>query len=155
MKKLSFILFFLLFGVNLANAKHSYPEKFYQKEWCKANNGIIEYKLTDDTRVDCLTKEYAVEFDFASKWAEAIGQSLHYARMTGKKPGINLIIEDRNDFKYYHKIEPLCKEYNIALWYSTKPENPPEESYTDFSLEYLFGLILNFIKYLFNFLNSL
>lgn len=24
--------------------------------------------------VDCLTNEYAIEFDFSNKWAEAIGQ---------------------------------------------------------------------------------
>ena len=146
MKKLSLILFFLLLGLNSAIAKHPYPEKFYQQNWCKANHGFLEYKLIDDTRVDCLTKEYAVEFDFAPKWAEAIGQSLHYARMTGKKAGINLIIEDKSDFKYYHKIEPLCKEYNIALWYSEMPKNPPEEYIEEDGIYYLLNLIVNFIK---------
>ena len=148
MKKLSVILMFLLFQTNFATAKHLYPEKFYQEQWCKTNHGIMEYKLIDDTRVDCLTKDYAVEFDFASKWAEAIGQSLHYSRMTGKKAGINLIIEDKDDFKYYHRIEPLCKMYDITLWYSKLPKNPPEDN-QDESIYYLLNLIINFIKSIF------
>ena len=150
MKKLSFVLILLLFQVNFALAKHPYPEKFYQQNWCKENGGILEYILIDDTRVDCLTKDYAVEFDFAPKWAEAIGQSLHYARLTGKKPGINLIIEDSNDFKYYHKIEPLCKMYNIALWYSELPKTAPKEDNIGIGIDYIVNIILNFIKQLFN-----
>ena len=150
MKKLSLILVLLLFQVNSAIAKHPYPEKFYQQNWCKEHNGIMEYKLIDDTRVDCLTKDYAVEFDFAQKWAEAIGQSLHYSRMTGKKAGINLIIETSDDFKYYHKIEPLCKMYNIALWYSEMPKDGTNTEEYEFNIEVLFNILLNFIKHLFN-----
>ena len=37
---------------------------------------------------------YAVEFDFAEKWAEAVGQALYYALKTGKKPAVVLIMED-------------------------------------------------------------
>lgn len=152
MKKLSFVLILSIFQIPMVIAGHLYPEKFYQKNWCKENHGIMEYKLIDDTRVDCLTKDYAVEFDFATKWAEAIGQSLHYSRMTGKKAGINLIIEDKNDFKYYHRIEPLCKQYDIALWYSEIPKNPPQDDEIEFSADYIIALLVKFIKYLFSFL---
>ena len=153
-KKLYLIaIFFIMLSADFASAKHLYPEKFYQQKWCKDNKGILEYKLIDDTRVDCLTKDYAVEFDFAPKWAEAIGQSLHYARMTGKKAGINLIIEEPDDFKYYHKIEPLCKMYDITLWYSEKPKTAPKEDKSTFGLDSLFDLIISFIKYLFSLFN--
>lgn len=47
--------------------------------------------LQDGTRCDCITATHAIEFDFAHKWAEAIGQSLHYAGLTGKRAGIVLI----------------------------------------------------------------
>lgn len=53
----------------------------------------MEYKLEDNTRVDCLTPDYAVEFDFASKWAESIGQSLYYAQKTKRKPAVVLIMQ--------------------------------------------------------------
>lgn len=138
-------VFLILFLVNSAQARHYLPEKYYQKQWCAQNNGILEYKLIDDTRVDCLTKDYAVEFDFAPKWAEAIGQSLHYSRMTGKKAGINLIIEKPDDFKYYNKIVPLCKMYNISLWYTEKPSEA-QDYQESITIEYVINLVFKFIE---------
>jgi len=68
-------------------AKRLHFEKEYQQVWCSCESGEIEVRLSDRTRIDCLTAQYAIEFDFASKWAEAIGQSLHYASQTGKQAG--------------------------------------------------------------------
>lgn len=111
MKKLLLVL--LLLSALPAEAKHKMPEKWYQKQLC---DGAQEVRLSDGTRVDCLTDEYAVEFDFAPKWAEAIGQSLHYARMSGKKPGIVLIAESKKDWKYLLISSRLCEIYGITLW---------------------------------------
>lgn len=98
-------------------AAHLHPEKYYQAKWCNANNGIMEHRLADRTRVDCLTEEYAVEADFAPKWAEAVGQSLYYASMTQKKPAILLILENpEQDLRYQQRIQSLCQQYNIALF---------------------------------------
>lgn len=99
-----------------AYASHIHPEKYYQELWCSAR-GISEYRLKDATRIDCLTPTHAIEFDFAPKWAEAVGQSLYYAMMTNKKPGIVLILENpQKDCKYYERIKKLCEKYNIDLW---------------------------------------
>ena len=112
----------LLLSLSLnTQAARVFNEASYQNEWCKKYNGIMEYTLPDYTRVDCLTKNYAVEFDFGKKWAESVGQSLHYANMTGKKPAIVLIIERPKDFIYYNRLKPLCKKYGIKLWYVKGP----------------------------------
>lgn len=111
MKKISFLLFFL--AAIPAYAKHAYPEKYYQDNLCY---GITEYRLDDRTRVDCLTRDYAVEFDFAPKWAEAIGQSLHYAQKTGKKPAIYIIVENEKQWHYVNILRMLCPRLNITLW---------------------------------------
>ena len=74
-----------------------------------------EAVLWDMTRVDCLAKDYAVEFDFAKKWAEAIGQSLYYSKMTGKKPAIALIITSIGDYKYLKRIERLDNGIKVFL----------------------------------------
>jgi len=111
MKKI--IIFFLL--IMPVSAKHDFNERHYQNIWCKEHNGISEYVLPDKTRVDCLTKDYAVEFDFASKWAESIGQSLYYAKMTNKKPMAVLIFEQNKDEVYYKRAETLANDYNITL----------------------------------------
>lgn len=84
--------------------KEKYRESDYVKAYC---NGIIEYRLSDKTRVDCLTDEYAIEFDWAKKWAESIGQSLYYAKMTGKKPAVAIIIKSDKDRKYIERIKTV------------------------------------------------
>ena len=48
-------------------AKHLNLERFYQEKWCQENSGQAEVTMPDKTRCDCLTKEYAIEFDFAEK----------------------------------------------------------------------------------------
>ena len=66
-------------------------EAYYVTNWCHPSFGQREFLLWDKTRVDCLTKDYAIEFDFAKKWAESAGQALYYGKMTGKKPAVVLI----------------------------------------------------------------
>jgi hypothetical protein len=39
---------------------------------CREQGGQIEVVLPDKTRCDCVTNTHAIEFDFGSKWAEAI-----------------------------------------------------------------------------------
>lgn len=103
MKKIIFI-FILLLCCGPAIAKHKNPEKYYQDVWCKANGGIAEYELKDGTRIDCLTPQYAIEFEFSKKWAESIGQSLYYSSMTGKLPMVALIVKSPMDYRYIGRI---------------------------------------------------
>lgn len=113
--KLSFIALFLTTAT--AHAERLNPEKAYATAWCKAANGVQEFVLRDKTRVDCLTKNYAVEVDFADKWAESIGQALHYGRLTGEEPAIVLIIEKPSDWQHYWKVKKLAKKKGVTLWY--------------------------------------
>ena len=117
----SFILFILFIFSLPVQAKRMYNEAYYQELWCTEQKGQMEYVLPDFTRVDCLTEDHAIEFDFANKWAESIGQALHYGMMTGKKPGIVLIIEKPKQFVYYNRIVPLCEKYGITLWTMKSP----------------------------------
>lgn len=99
---------------------HVHNEESYQKAWCIANNGIIEYENKDFTRVDCLTKTHAVEFDFANKWHESIGQALHYSVMTGKKAKVVLILDNpKAQWVYYKRIQKIGKAYNFEVEYVT------------------------------------
>jgi hypothetical protein len=99
-----------------ANAKRLHKERYYQDMTCEPIGGIVEYRLPDNTRVDCLTDEFAIEVDFSSsKIFEAIGQSLHYGRMTGKKAGIYLIMEKESDIKYYNRLMDNIEFYNLPI----------------------------------------
>lgn len=91
------------------------PESYYQNQWCTADFGRKEAVLWDMTRVDCLAKDYAVEFDFAKKWAESVGQSLYYSKMTGKKPAVALILTTPTDYRYVKRIERLDNGIKVFL----------------------------------------
>ena len=90
-------------------------ERDYQEPWCDRAGGKTEFVLEDSTRVDCLTSEYAIEFDFGKKWAESIGQSLYYAMMTGKKPGVVLIVKKQNS-RYVKRLMKVANKYQIKVW---------------------------------------
>ena len=119
MKKVLIILFLILaiMPVYAQSKGHLYLEKEYQNAWCKANEGSLEVVLYDKARVDCVTPDYAIEFDFAKKWGEAIGQSLYYGTVLNKKPGIVLIMEDgAKDKRYLNRVAMVAKQHNITVW---------------------------------------
>ena len=114
MHKLSIAL--LLFAVTTANAKHLKPEREYQTAWCNQVSGVTEYRLPDRTRVDCLTDGYAIEFDFAPKWAESIGQALYYGIRTDRQAGVVLIMEKETDERYLQRLLPVAQQHGITVW---------------------------------------
>lgn len=100
--------------------KHQHNESSYQHAWCEKHCGIEEYQNADFTRVDCLTKTHAVEFDFANKWAESIGQAEHYALQTGKKGKVVLILENpQKEIIYYKRVKELGEIHNFDVEYVT------------------------------------
>jgi len=103
----------LLLISTLAYADKS--EKDYQNEWCQGEKEVV---LSDKTRVDCLTDTHAIEIEFANKWKEAIGQSLHYSLMTGKKAGIVLILRKPSDQMYMKALKKVVKANNLntKIW---------------------------------------
>lgn len=110
------IIFSIIDNDNLTDNKSNVisnkklTEKDYVNMYC---TGIKEYVLEDKTRVDCLTDEYAIEFDYAKKWAESIGQSLYYSKKTGKKPAVAIITNGQNDLKYIQRIKDTDEKITI------------------------------------------
>ena len=62
-----------------------YSEDWHVRNWCNTTS-TVEAVQDDKTRVDCLTKDFAYEFDWAKKYNEAIGQSLGYSIRTNRRP---------------------------------------------------------------------
>lgn len=91
-------------------------EKFYQNKWCAERSGQTEVRLDDGTRVDCLTNEFAIEVEFAHKWAESVGQSLYYSIKTGKQPGVLLILESPEDKRFLTRLQIVATKNNITIW---------------------------------------
>lgn len=90
-------------------------EADYADPWCLARGGRVEVVLSDRTRADCLTEEFAIEADFARKWYQSIGQAMHYARLTGKRPGVLLILEKPEDKRYLERMKKAKKDFDIDL----------------------------------------
>lgn len=120
--KLGFITFLILISLPVEAAQRIYSEKTYQAQWCKSHNGIMEYRLGDNTRVDCLTDTLAVEFDFANKWAECVGQSQYYGLKTNKQAACVLIMErGEKDIKYLKRLRKVAYKKGIRT-FTMKPE---------------------------------
>ncbi|MBI9047524.1 MAG: hypothetical protein JEZ06_23775 [Anaerolineaceae bacterium] len=101
--------------INLELIQQGKSESTHISDWCKENGGQTEVILSDNTRCDCITDTHAVEFDLANKWTEAVGQAMHYARVSGKKPGIVLILQSEDDKKYLDRLNQEIKTYNLPI----------------------------------------
>ena len=111
------LVLFLLVVTAMTAAAGDHPERWYQQRWCEARGGETEVVLEDRTRVDCVTDEYAVEMDFGSGWAQAIGQALYYAEKTGRRPGIVLIVEEGEE-RYLRRLQEATEGHglDIRVW---------------------------------------
>ena len=124
-KKFLHILLIFILTYSIASAKRLHPESEYQAAWCGKRNGIMEYKLSDKTRVDCLLPDLAVEFDFANKWAECIGQALYYSKMTNRQAACVLIMENpEKDTKYLNRLRRAVYRKGLDMrTFTIKPEH--------------------------------
>lgn len=104
----------VLLLITLWSIPSSALESDYQALWCDAHNGKREVVLSDDTRVDCVTDTHVIEFDFGHKWAEAIGQALHYGALTGKRSGVVLIVTS-SELRYVKRVREVAEYYKLPL----------------------------------------
>lgn len=110
-------ILFAVFLQLLSFAVEAFPESYYAEKFCRELGGVEELVLEDRTRVDCVVDNYVIEVDFAKKWYEGVGQSLHYATVTGKNPAVALII-GTNEERFYEramrlKVCPQIKFFRI------------------------------------------
>lgn len=115
--KIVLALIAFLIPLNSIASPKLHKEAEYQNKWCSAMYGTKEFRLEDKTRVDCLTATHAIEFDFANKVYESIGQSLYYSIKTNKKPGIVLIVEKpASEQKYIDRMIQIASKQGIDCW---------------------------------------
>lgn len=94
-------------------------------EWARQNwskyvksQAFVEFNLWDNTRVDYLGEDIAWEIDWCEKWAEAIGQSKYYSIVSGKKPGIILLVKEDHktaSANYIYRCQTVCAKDDIVL----------------------------------------
>lgn len=83
-------------------------EADFQRIWCDQHGAQNGFRLPDGTIADAILNGVIIEIDFAKqKWYEAVGQSLHYSRISGLQPGIVLIVKNKKELKYWHNLVAL------------------------------------------------
>jgi len=108
--------FIYLFYIYSKQASYRY-EKTYQKTFCEKMGGKMEVRLQDGVRVDCLTSAYAIEIDFAKKWAESVGQALYYGYLSGRQPAVAIIVNDNEkDRRNFARLEVMAGLYGIHIF---------------------------------------
>ena len=90
-------------------------ERDINKAWCFDFGGNDQFRTKDGTYVDCLTDEYAIEAEYDNKWKESIGQSLHYAEATNKKPGILIIKRSSSKKDYLEELNKTIIKFNLPI----------------------------------------
>jgi hypothetical protein len=84
---------------------------------------ILEYRMPDGTRADCLSRMHMIEVEFSENWAESIGQALFYAaythdmRIGPRPPGIILICRQHRDNCTEHaaRLYRVVQDYDLPL----------------------------------------
>lgn len=78
--------------------------------------GEREFRTHDGSRVDILTDDHAIEVEWVKKWAQAVGQAVFYAAVTGRRPAIILLLRDKpNEQTYVLRCAVACAAAGIAL----------------------------------------
>jgi hypothetical protein len=116
MKKILIMFILLLLSLTAFSQLPKQLESYYQTNFADTINGVREYRLFDGTRVDIVTDTFAIEVDFASKWAESIGQALYYGDMLNKKPGILLVVNGKLEDRFVARLVRVAANTGITIW---------------------------------------
>jgi hypothetical protein len=86
-------------------------------------NAVRGSALHDGTIPDMVNDEFVFEVDTPKRWAEAIGQALHYGDITGLKPAVLLYADFFSD--WIHSVSRCaytCGRHGVALFLESNPE---------------------------------
>lgn len=76
-----------------------------------------EVVLSDGSRADLISERYAIEVEWSKKWKESIGQCELYSILTGKEPGVILLVKDpAAEAKHIERCHKVCDKLKIKLW---------------------------------------
>ncbi len=115
----SLLALLLSVSVFAAPKEADYVDKFCQ--------GDIEVTVISKFRIDCVEDLDAIEYDWASKWAECLGQSMKYAQVLGKTASCILIVKTDSDEEKALSTHTLIEHFRLPVklytvrWGDSKP----------------------------------
>ncbi len=96
-------------------------------------NAQVESRLWDGTRVDLINTTTAFEVDFASKWAEGIGQALYYAQLTGKRPGLVLLTR-KDEARFAYRAQTAGARAGVTVFIEWIDDVKPQDGGVDINI---------------------
>lgn len=112
MQKLIFIVAAIILQATASNGK---TNDWYAAKWCVLVKGENQVRMADGTVADCVTSDTAYEVEFAKDHYQGIGQALHYAAVSKKKPGLVIVLRSPGDEKYYKRVENSVAYHGIQI----------------------------------------
>lgn len=87
---------------------------------CICKQGRQEVATQAGTFVDCLTGRFAIEVDPSERWAEALGQALHYALESKRAAKVVLYCDSLQDddarcYRHALRLEATIRGYNLPV----------------------------------------
>lgn len=83
--------------------------------WCSQMGGTTDVPTPSGARVDCLLDDMAVEADWSEKWAEAIGQSLHYAGQFNRQAAILFLVHEESRPAHLLRLEQTISDFSLPI----------------------------------------
>lgn len=120
MSSVNFSLFLLVvlmavIGAVMCETTTQGQERKYQHMYAEIIQGETEVVLKDGTRADIVTDTHVFEVDWMDKWAEGLGQALHYATVTGKRAGLILLCKKLDNIDKVCYIYAIKDKYKLDL----------------------------------------
>ena len=123
------ILLLAAAGIQSAAAWESYqfdlPSQAPEAQWrdyLSEKLGAQHEVTVEGGRIDVMTETEVFELDWPHKWHEGLGQALHYADATGKKPVLALISYSQGPDKLqpasqerFDMVERVCAKQGVRL----------------------------------------
>ena len=129
------LLFFVIASLILPNLAHSQPRDengwttYLASQYRDTRKWEEQYRTPDGSYIDIVSPEIAYEVEWAPKHHEAVGQALFYSAVTGKRPGIILLIKDpAKEQKYYLRTLVVAHKFNIKVITVDTRFYPPREN---------------------------
>jgi hypothetical protein len=119
---LFFVGFFSLMGAFSSAEAQSYDESSIRN--CACAGLDQEVRTQAGTYVDCLSDTHAIEIESTEDWAEAIGQSLHYASETGQRAKVLFFCEgaDKTCLRHRLSFESTVASHSLPIDWGYVPE---------------------------------
>ena len=94
-------------------------------EWSMGNyashlcQGQVAFDIGEVKKVDCVTATHAIAYVLSDDWATGLGRALHWAAVTGKRPGIVVIIDPEGQSRDLAKLKSALHSIpgiEVTVW---------------------------------------